>query len=121
MRKGRHPREKLKAHYANMAVTTLFVVCIFFVLCLFPNALLNIIMHTNYRAVVGYPELYCILLSMDGPFKIIRMINYALNFILYGLTGRRFRHEFFRLLRGKSRMPFDGRLVLFRFTVLDRN
>lgn len=119
MRRERHPRERIKARYANMAVTTLFVVCVFFVLSLLPNALLEIIMHRNFKLYYGYPKLYCVLLCLDGPFKMVRMLNYAFNFMLYGLTGRQFRREFFRILSGKSRLPFDRRLM-FRFTVLDR-
>ena len=122
VRKGLPARERKKSRYANMAVTTLFSVCVIFVLCLLPNTLLSIIMHNSFTnpTSIGFPRIYCILGSIDGPFKMIRMLNYALNFMLYGLTGRQFRREFFRILRGKSRLPFDGRL-LFRFTGTDRH
>ena len=112
-------REQRRSRYTNMAITTLFCVCILFVICLLPNSLLNIIMHIYFTILqkVGFHDVYCSLLFMDGPFKMIRMLNYALNFMLYGLTGRQFRREFFRVLRGRNRLHFEGNL-LFYFTNL---
>ena len=96
MRNSRVAREKEKIRNANLAICTLFLVCAVFVVTLLPNAVISMVM---FLGVVIYEsnELYCPLFSVDIPCQMVRLVNYAVNFVLYGLSGRRFRRELQRL------------------------
>ena len=76
----------------HLAVYTLFAVCAMFIVTLIPNAVLSMTLYieTMFR---GQSRLFCLLKALDAPFQIVRLINYSFNFVLYGLTGRRFRRE----------------------------
>ena len=92
MKKVRVTEQRTTSRRANLAIYTLHAVCITFTLTLLPNAALSF---TQYVAIVffSYRELLCTLRQLSAPFQVIRLINYSCNFILYGLTGRRFRTE----------------------------
>ena len=79
-----------------MAVYTLFTVSGVFIITLFPNAFISIILWTNYMTVPNL-QLFCVLRIIDRPFQIVRLVNYAINLILYGLTGRQFRTELYAM------------------------
>lgn len=82
----------------HMAIYTLFAVCAVFLITMIPNAMISIILYVEYM-LLGNSQLYCLLRTLDAPFKIIRLINYSINVVLYGLTGRRFRSELQILLQ----------------------
>ena len=77
----------------HMAVYTLFAVCAVFIVTLLPNAMLSILLYSELHLRRGNSDMYCVLRALDDPFKIVRLVNYSANFVLYGLTGRRFRRE----------------------------
>ena len=80
----------------HMAIYTLFAVCAVFVITLIPNAILSMILYIEFM-LIGNSNLYCLLRTLDAPFHMVRLINYSINVVLYGLTGRRFRTELHRL------------------------
>lgn len=94
MQKRRQTDERDKRRRTNLAITTLLVVCAVFVITLFPNAMIALIQFINGKDETTF----CVLLKIDAPFQLVRMLNYSTNFILYGLTGRLFRSELHRLL-----------------------
>lgn len=82
---------------ANMAVCTLFVVSLVFVVTLLPNAVIAMLQFIYYM-IYRSTELYCPLKAVDAPFQMLRLLNYSANFVLYGMTGRQFRTELRKLL-----------------------
>ncbi len=121
MRTRRQPREMIKAHQANMAITTLFLVCGVFVITMLPNSVFSAATWIAYSSG-GLPVLrkvLCTLLPYDVPFQMVRLCNYSINCVLYGLTGRQFRRELRRLLYCERRswgMPMH----MVKFTHLER-
>lgn len=43
---------------------------------------------------------YNVLRQLEVPFHTIRLINYSMNVVLYGLTGRQFRRELQKIIYG---------------------
>ena len=81
-----------KARKSHMAIYTLYLVCAVFVICLLPNVIVSLIMYfARSRKIHRY------LLWFDIPFQMVRNINYCINFLLYGLTGKQFRHQLLRI------------------------
>ena len=91
---------KTRSWSSNLAVYMLFVVCCTFVLTLLPTAVISMIW---FMSLVVYRRLdltlLCALRALEAPFLVIRLVNYSINFILYGFTGRQFRRELRRLPR----------------------
>ena len=84
-----HHRQPKKV---SLAIYTLYAVCFTFVITLLPNAVLSLIQYVTYMLLHSF-SLLCHLRQLSAPFQMIRLINYSCNFVLYGLTGRRFRLE----------------------------
>ena len=99
----RRPTTIQRRHKAVQSVTlaiyTLFAVCALFILTLLPNAIISLIVFIDRISGKGNKQLYCVLKQIDAPFQMIRLSNYALNIVLYGLTGRQFRYELKQLLK----------------------
>ncbi len=102
MRKRHGGRERDRTRNASMAIYTLFVVCAVFVLTLFPNAIISVITVSEFL-LFGTSALYCKLLVFNTPFKMVRLVNYSMNFVLYGMTGRQFRCEVRKLIQCRLR------------------
>ena len=100
MKTGRHHSESRRKQKANLAIYTLYAVCACFIITLLPNAIITIIQYVEFmRHDQVKQQLYCTLQVVYTPFHIIRMVNYAANCVLYGLTGQQFRRELKKLLR----------------------
>ncbi|ELU04775.1 hypothetical protein CAPTEDRAFT_186062 [Capitella teleta] len=82
---------------AGLAICTLFVVCIVFVATLLPNAVIAMLQFIAFT-FYGSFDLFCPLLTLNAPFRMLRLVNYSSNFLLYGVTGRQFRREVRKLL-----------------------
>ena len=99
LRTTMQPQRRRKAvQNAALANYTLFAVCALFIIALLPNALISLTIYADYH-INRSRRLYCILLNLDAPFQMLRLSNYALNLLLYGLTGRQFRHELREIFR----------------------
>ncbi|KAK2150468.1 hypothetical protein LSH36_404g03020 [Paralvinella palmiformis] len=109
IKRTRHRRRSLdqdrRYRNSNMAICTLYLVCAVFVATLFPNAIISTILMTEVL-IFKRSVMYCRLLVVNTPFQMIRLINYSMNFVLYGLSGRQFRREFVKLLT--CRLQFSG-------------
>jgi hypothetical protein len=104
IRESRRYKERDRSRNANMAIYTLYVVCACFVITLLPNAIISItmfIVYANFGRSIRTQTIYKALEPLDTPFHIIRLANYSINFVLYGLTGRQFRAEVKRLFTGR--------------------
>ncbi|ELU13857.1 hypothetical protein CAPTEDRAFT_209584 [Capitella teleta] len=88
----RLPKGWSKRRGANLAIYTLFIVCLVFVISLFPNAIIAMLQFISFTAY-NSRALYCPLKTLNSPFEMLRLINYSCNFFLYGMTGRQFRGE----------------------------
>ena len=82
------------------AIYTLFAVSAVFIITLFPNAIVSIIVYTE-NVITGTSRNYCILAQVNVPCKVLRLVNYSANFILYGVTGRRFREQLINMWHNK--------------------
>ena len=98
----------LASRNTNMAITMLFTVCIVFIVTLLPNAIISVIQFIQHQTTPDY-TLFCNLWKMDAPLQMIRLSNYAINFVIYGFTGRQFRRELFRMFsRVRRRSSSNG-------------
>ena len=102
MQSVRLTEERRRSKKANLAVYTLYAVCAMFVLTLLPNAVFALMHYTAVTAGRTW-MFYCPLRLIDVPFQMIRLMNYSLNFVLYGLTGRQFRRELYKIMYRLSR------------------
>ena len=93
------------AKRSNQAITTLYTVCLVFIITLSPTAIITAIQFIQYHTERSV-ELLCNLMIAESPLQMVRLSNYAINFIIYGFTGRQFRRELFRLL--KRRRSWSG-------------
>ena len=89
------------ARNTTQAVTMLYTVCFVFIITLFPTAIVNAIQFIQHMTIMD-PDLFCNLRKVEMPLQMIRLSNYAINFILYGFTGRQFRRELVRMMRRTS-------------------
>ena len=115
LRRSQRAREGMRVRNANLAITTLFVVCGVFVVGLLPNALISTILYVSRQRTI-----YCHLMQLDQPFQVLRLLNYGINCVLYGMTGRHFRCELHQLLTGKKRPANQGHRHIVRFTALHK-
>ena len=114
IKRTRHRRRSLdqdkRYRKSNMAICTLYLVCAVFVVTLSPNVIISTALLIEV-SITNESIMYCKLLVLNTPFQIIRLINYAINFILYGLSGRQFRREFVKLLKCRMRVSgLNGRV-----------
>ncbi len=86
------------AKRTNQAITTLFSVCLVFIVTLSPTAIITVIQFIQFHTLTS-KDLLCDLMKAESPLQMVRLSNYAINFIIYGFTGRQFRRELGRLLR----------------------
>ncbi len=89
------------AKRTTQAITTLFTVCLVFIVTLSPTAIITAIQFIQYHTLSS-PALLCNLLKAESPLQMIRLSNYAINFIIYGFTGRQFRRELVRMVRRRQ-------------------
>ena len=99
-------KERERKRNANMAIYTLFAVCSLFVITLLPNAIITMVQFVGYLSMTkkDSKSLYQTLMRINTPFQMIRLINYSMNFVMYGLTGRQFRREAKKLLTCRFKM-----------------
>ena len=93
------------AKRTSQAITTLYTVCLVFIITLSPTAIITAIQYIQYYTEKS-PDLLCNLMIAESPLQMVRLSNYAINFIIYGFTGRQFRRELLRLL--KRRRSWSG-------------
>ena len=89
------------ARNTTQAITMLYTVCFVFIITLSPTAVANAIQYIQHMTITD-PDLFCNLRKVEMPLQMIRLSNYAINFILYGFTGRQFRRELVRMIRRTS-------------------
>ena len=80
------------AKRTSQAITTLYTVCLVFIITLSPTAIITAIQYIQYYTEKS-PDLLCNLMIAESPLQMVRLSNYAINFIIYGFTGRQFRRE----------------------------
>ena len=93
------------AKRTTQAITTLYTVCLVFIITLSPTVIITAIQFIQYHTEKSQ-ELLCNLMIAESPLQMVRLSNYAINFIIYGFTGRQFRRELLRLL--KRRRSWSG-------------
>lgn len=82
---------RTNARQTRLAKSALYLVCAYFVLTMSPSAALEMTWYVFQSQ--GKIEEYVYLLPFQAPFNILRLTNYSVNFFLYCISFRSFRHE----------------------------
>ena len=102
----------------TQAITMLYTVCFVFIITLFPTTVLGTIQFIQHHTVKR-PEILCVLRKVSMPFQMIRLSNYAVNFIIYGFTGRQFRRELGRMIRRTSSWTYSKGYQAYQMKLQD--
>ena len=86
------------------AIYTLFLICAVFVFTLAPEIIVAVyhsISHATQDVEKVSATYYHTLRPLSYIFQMLKLVNYSINFVLYGLTGRQFRQAIKMLIRRK--------------------